>query len=186
MSSSQPFDIYSALLGQRVVFLRGPLDDDAVGRLSAQLLLLARTEPARSIELYIDSSDGSLAAALSLSDVIQSVAASVSTTCIGAAAGPAALVLASGARGKRFALPHARISLKQPPEEIAPGHPTEVEQRARQVARIRAQAVERLAQRTGQPPRRIERDLAQGDWLDVAQAREYGLIDALAARSANT
>ncbi len=172
-----PFDVFGALLERRVVFLRGPLDDEAGNRVAAQLLLLARDNTDRAVELYVDSPGGQLAAALALHDVMHAVPVPVSTTCIGTAAGAAALVLASGASGKRFILPNARVTLRHDAAERLEGRAADVDTRVREIERLQARAQELLSALTGQPSQRIAQDLAHGAWLSAEEARAYGLVD---------
>src|SRR5947207_3779337 len=129
---SLPPELQSALLGRRVVFLRGRLDEATANNVIAQLLLVARTADGRPIELYVDSPGGSIAAALSVYDVIQTLPAPVSTTCIGTCGGASVVVLAGGASGRRFALPHARMHLAQDSLDVSAGNPTAAAEAVRQ------------------------------------------------------
>src|SRR5229473_1843008 len=133
---SLPPELQSALLGRRVVFLRGRLDDATANNVIAQLLLVARTSADRPIELYVDSPGGSVGAALSVYDVLQTSAAPISTTCIGTVGGASVLVLAGGASGRRFGLPHARIHLIQEAIEVPAGHPNQASSNADEGLRL--------------------------------------------------
>ena len=131
-----PSELQSALLGRRVVFLRGHLDDAAANSVIAQLLLISRTASGQPSEWYVDSPGGALAAALSVYDVVQTLATRVSTTCIGTVGGASVLVLAGGQSGLRFALPHARIQLMQAAIEIPVGRPTQARAQADEAVRL--------------------------------------------------
>src|ERR671931_2159493 len=124
--SSLPPELESALLGRRVVFLRGRLDGANTNQAIGQLLLIARTAPGQAVELYLDSPGGSLGDALALYDVLQTLEAPVSTTCLGLVGGAGVLVLAGGAAGRRFGLPHARVHLVDEPVDVPPGRPHEL------------------------------------------------------------
>jgi ATP-dependent Clp protease protease subunit len=170
-----PPDVQSALLGRRVVFLRGRLDEVTANSIVAQLLLVSRTAPGLIVELYLDSPGGSLSAALSVYDVIQSLGAPVSITCMGTAGGASVLVLAGGAAGLRYALPHARIHLSEEDVTIPAARSTELEEAARLRARWHAALVEHVGHSAAQ----LARDLAAGRWLSAAEARDYGVVDGI-------
>ena len=176
---SLPPELQSALLGRRVVFLRGRVDDASASNVIAQLLLIARTDPGRPIELYLDSPGGQLGAALSIYDVLQTAGPPVSTTCIGTAGGAAVLVLAGGASGRRFALPHARVHLTDEQVELGAGRPNELGSQADEAARLRARWQAALIQHSAHSATQIAHDLAAGRWLSAAEARDYGLVDGI-------
>jgi ATP-dependent Clp protease protease subunit len=176
-----PPELQSALLGRRVVFLRGRLDDATANSVIAQLLLVARTAagPDRAIELYIDSPGGSFVAALGLYDVLQTLGAPVSTICNARAGGASVLVLAGGTHGLRYALPHARIHLTDEPVDIPAGRPETLSSHAAEAARLRARWQAALAGRTAHSAAQLGRDLGAGRWLSAAEARDYGLVDGI-------
>jgi ATP-dependent Clp protease, protease subunit len=175
-----PPELQAALLDRRVVFLRGRLDDAANASVIAQLLLAARVAPDKSIDLLMDSPEGTINAALALYDMLQTLGTPVSTTCTGTVGGAAVLVLAAGAPGQRFALPHARVHLIDAPVDMAPGRgdnlPTQTEEARRATARWRSA----LLRHTAQDPLQLAADLAAGRWFTAAEAQAYGLIDGLA------
>jgi ATP-dependent Clp protease protease subunit len=176
-----PPELMSALLGRRVVFLRGRLDDATANSVIAQLLLVARTAaaPDNTIELYIDSPGGSLVAALGLYDVLQTLGAPVSTICNARAGGASVLVLAGGANGLRYALPHARIQLSDEPVDLPGGNPQHLTSNAAEAARVRARWRDALAGQTAHSAAQLGRDLSAGRWLSAAEARDYGLVDGI-------
>ena len=170
-----PPELQSALLGRRVAFLRGRLDESNANTLIAELLLVSRVAPGQPIEVYLDSPGGSLTAALSVYDVVQTLGAPVSITCMGTAGGASVLVLAGGTAGRRFALPHARIHLCEEDVTISAAKPTELQESARLRARWNAA----LAKHIGHSVTQLARDLASGRWLGAAEARDYGLVDGI-------
>ena len=176
---SLPPDLHAALLGRRMVFVRGRLDDAAANAAIAQLLLVGRTAPGQPIDLYLDSPGGSIGAALAVYDVVQASAAPVATTCIGTAAGAAVLVLAGGASGRRFALPHARIHLVAASAAVEIGHPSEVSRQADEVARQYERWQAALVRHVAHSGPHLARDLAAGRWFSAAEARDYGLVDGI-------
>ena len=176
---SLPPELQSALLGRRVVFLRGRLDDAAANNAIAQLLLISRTGAGQPIELYIDCPGGSVGSALAVYDSLQSLSAAVSTTCLSTCGGAAVVVLAGGAAGKRFALPHARIHLAEDPVDLSPGRPDALANQVQEVARIRERWQQALVQHTLHSAEHLARDVAAGRWLSAAEARDYGLVDGI-------
>jgi ATP-dependent Clp protease protease subunit len=174
-----PPDLQSALLGRRVVFLRGRLDEALANSVIGQLLVVSQMGPGIRIELYIDSAGGSPGAALSVYDMLQSLGAPVATTCLGTAGGAAVLVLAGGAAGQRAALPHARIHLTHARVDMPPGVADAVADQAAQAAAVRTHWVAALARHSAHSAAQLERDLADGKWLSTAEARDYGLVDGI-------
>jgi ATP-dependent Clp protease, protease subunit len=170
-----PNELESALLGRRVVFLRGRLDDSTANRVIAQFLLVSRTAPGQLVELYLDSPGGSLSAALSIYDIIQTLGAPLATTCMGTAGGASVLVLAAGTAGRRYALPHARIHLSEEEMAVSTAKPDELDE----VARLRTRWLTALAQHVGHSAARLSRDLSAHKWLSAAEARDYGLVDGI-------
>jgi len=174
-----PPELQAALLGRRVVFLRGELDDANASTVIGQLLLAAQTPSERPLELYIDSSGGTSSAALAIYDFVRTLGTPVSTTCLGTAVGAAVLVLAGGASGRRFALPHARLHLAYPQLKPPAGSAGDAVGMAEEMARQRDTWQQALAQHTAFSTERLGRDLAAGRWLGAAEARDYGLVDGI-------
>jgi ATP-dependent Clp protease protease subunit len=174
-------DLYSRLLRERVVLLRAPLDDGVANELIAQLLFLDAERPEEEISLYVNSPGGSATALCAVYDAMQSAASDVATYCVGQAASAAAVVLAAGARGRRFALPHSRVLLHQPHGAVE-GRSTDIETHAREIARQRRRIEEILAAHTGQPTARIAADTDRDLVLDAEGARDYGVVDAVVSR----
>src|SRR5690554_5290482 len=170
------FDIYSRLLKERVIFLVGPVEDHMANLVVAQLLFLESENPDKDIHLYINSPGGSVTAGMSIYDTMQFIKPDVSTLCIGQAASMGALLLAGGAKGKRFCLPHSRIMIHQPSGGFQ-GQASDIDIHAREVLKLRQRLNEILAKHTGQTVERIEKDSDRDNFMDGAQAVEYGLID---------
>jgi len=170
------YDIYSRLLKDRIVFLGGPIDDDVANLVLAQLLFLESEDPDKDINLYVNSPGGVVQAGLAIYDTMQHVRPFVATICVGLAASVAAVVLAGGAKGKRFALPYSQILIHQP-WGGAQGTTADIDIQARQFLKLRGLVNEILARHTGQPVERLERDTDRDFWMDVQAAKEYGLID---------
>lgn len=175
------FDIFSRLLRERIVFLGTPVDDNIANLIVAQLLLLDSEDPEKDIMLYINSPGGSVTAGLAIYDTMQHVRADVSTICLGQAASMGAFLLSSGAKGKRLALPHARVLIHQPLGG-AQGQATDIEIQAKEILRIKHQLNEILAANTGQSVERIEKDTDRDNIMTPEQAKEYGLIDEVITR----
>ena len=170
------YDIYSRLLKDRIVFLGGPIDDDVANLVIAQLLFLESEDPDKDINLYVNSPGGVVQAGLAIYDTMQHVRPFVATICVGLAASVAAVVLAGGAKGKRFALPYSQILIHQP-WGGAQGTTADIDIQARQFLKLRGLVNEILARHTGQPIERLERDTDRDFWMAVPAAKEYGLID---------
>ena len=170
------YDIYSRLLKDRIIFIGTPIDDHVANLVVAQLLFLEAEDPEKDIYLYINSPGGSITAGLAIYDTMQYVKPDVSTICIGQAASMAAVLLAAGAKGKRFALPHSRIMIHQPMGGFQ-GQAKEVEIHAKEILRLK-EALERiLAKHTGQPIERIRQDTDRDYFMSAEEAKEYGIID---------
>ncbi|NPV03376.1 MAG: ATP-dependent Clp endopeptidase proteolytic subunit ClpP [Syntrophaceae bacterium] len=172
------FDIYSRLLKDRIVFLGVGIDDDVANLVIAQLLYLESEDPDKEIHFYINSPGGLVSAGLAIYDTMQYIKAPVSTYCMGQAASMAAILLAAGEKGKRYALPHARILIHQPMGGFS-GQATDVEIQAREILRLKQELNEILARHTQQPIERIERDTDRDYYMSGEQAQEYGLIDSV-------
>ena len=170
------YDIYSRLLKERVVFLVGPVDDHVANLIVAQLLFLESENPDKDIHLYINSPGGSVSAGLAIYDTMQFVNPDVSTMCVGMAASMGALLLAGGAGGKRFCLPHSRLMIHQPLGGFQ-GQATDIEIHAREILNARARLNDILAKHTGQPLERIALDTERDNFMGAEEASKYGLID---------
>jgi len=170
------YDIYSRLLKDRIVFLGGPVTDAAANSIIAQLLFLASREPEKDIQFYINSPGGVVTAGLAIYDTMQYIKCPVSTVCVGLAGSMAATLLASGAKGKRFALPNAEVLLHQVMGGIT-GEAVEVEITAKQIVKIKDKLNKILAKHTGQPLEKVEKDTDRDFYLSAPEAKEYGLID---------
>ena len=170
------FDLYSRLLSGRIIFLGTPVDDTSANLIMAQLLHLESEDPDKDIHLYINSPGGSVTALLGIYDTMQYITSDVSTTCLGFAASAAAVILAGGAKGKRYVLPHSTVLLHQP-HGGAQGQSVDIDLQAREILRMRSLVDQILATHTGQPVERIARDTDRDFILDAQQALEYGLVD---------
>lgn len=170
------FDIYSLLLKERIVFLGTPIDDQVANLIIAQLIYLEREDPERDINLYIHSPGGVITAGLAIYDTMQLIRPDVSTTCVGMAASMGTVLLAAGAKGKRYALPHATIHMHQA-QGGARGAATDIEIAAREILRQQDTIRQILADATGQPMERIIRDSDRDYFMSAQQALEYGLVD---------
>ncbi len=170
------YDIYSRLLKERVVFLIGPVNDATANLVVAQLLFLEAENPDKDIYFYINSPGGSVTAGLSIYDTMQFIKPDVSTLCMGQAASMGAFLLTAGAKGKRFALPNSRVMIHQPMGGFQ-GQASDIAIHAKEILSLRAKLNEIMAQHTGQPVDRIERDTDRDNFLSAQEAAEYGLID---------
>jgi len=170
------YDIYSRLLKERVIFLVGPVNDQTANLVVAQLLFLESENPDKDISFYINSPGGSVSAGMAVFDTMNFIKPDVSTLCIGLAASMGAFLLAAGAKGKRFSLPNSKVMIHQP-SGGSQGQATEIEIQAREILKTREQLNKILADRTGQPLDRIERDTERDYYMSAEESREYGLID---------
>ena len=175
------YDIYSRLLKERVIFLVGPVDDHTANVIVAQMLFLESENPDKDINLYINSPGGSVSAGLAIYDTMQFIKPDVSTMCVGQAASMGALLLAAGASGKRFCLPHSRVMIHQPLGGYQ-GQATDIEIHTREILKIRAQMNELLAHHTGQDVEQIALDTERDNFMGPEEAKVYGLIDELIDR----
>nr|WP_303646000.1 ATP-dependent Clp endopeptidase proteolytic subunit ClpP [Candidatus Solincola tengchongensis] len=175
------FDIYSRLLKDRIIFLGTEIDDHVANVVMAQLLHLESEDPEKDIHLYINSPGGIVTSTLAIYDTMQYVKADVSTICIGQAASGAALLLAAGAKGKRFALPHSRVLLHQPAGG-ASGQAVDIDIHAREILRLRDLLDNILAKHTGQPLEKIRADTDRDFIMTAYEAQDYGIIDAVIER----
>jgi len=171
------YDIYSRLLKDGVIFVRGVIDDDLASTVTAQLLFLENEAPDRSISVYINSPGGSLTASLSIYDAMQYVGPSVSTLCTGLAASGASILLAGGEKGSRMSLPHAQILIHQPFTQGIQGQATDIQIHAQEILRIRKTLNDILAQHTGQPIEKIERDTERDFFMSAEEAKKRRLAE---------
>jgi ATP-dependent Clp protease protease subunit len=170
------YDIYSRLLKDRVVFVVGPVEDHMANLVVAQLLFLESENPDKDINLYINSPGGSVSAGLAIYDTMQFIRCQVSTMCVGQAASMGAVLLAAGAKGKRYCLPHSRVMIHQPLGGFQ-GQASDIDIHAKEILKIRAQLNEVLAAHTGQSVDKISDDTERDNFMDPRQALDYGLID---------
>jgi len=170
------YDIYSRLLKDRILFIGTPIDDDIANLIIAQLLFLSAEDANKDINMYINSPGGVVTAGLAIYDTMQYLKCPISTICIGQAASFGAILLAAGAKGKRFALPNARIMIHQPLGG-AQGQATDIEIQTREIMRIKKILNELLAGHTGQPLAKIEKDSDRDFYMSAQEAVEYGLVD---------
>ena len=174
------YDIYSRLLKDRIVFLGGQINDEVSNLITAQLLFLESEDPEREINMYINSPGGSVTAGLAIYDTMQFVKPPVSTLCVGQASSMGAVLLAAGSKGKRYALPHARIMIHQLSGGFE-GQAADIDIQAREALRLRDVLNQILAQHTGQNIKKLEKDTDRDNFLSSQQAVEYGLIDEVIA-----
>jgi len=170
------YDIYSRLLKERIVFVGTAIDDDIANLVIAQMLFLESEDPDKDIHLYINSPGGIVTSGLAIYDTMQYIRPSVSTLCMGQGASIAALLLAAGAKGKRFALPHSRILIHQPMGGFQ-GQASDVDIQAREILRLREELNRIMVRHTRQPIERIQTDTERDFYMTGDQAREYGIID---------
>ncbi len=170
------YDIYSRLLKERVVFVVGPIEDHMANLIVAQLLFLESENPDKDIHLYINSPGGSVSAGMAIYDTMQFIKPEVSTMCIGMAASMGAVLLAGGAEGKRFCLPHGKVMIHQPLGGYQ-GQATDIEIHAREILKVREQLNQILSSHSGQPIERIQEDTERDNFMGAEEAVGYGLID---------
>ncbi|HHU82416.1 MAG TPA: ATP-dependent Clp endopeptidase proteolytic subunit ClpP [Firmicutes bacterium] len=170
------YDIFSRLLKDRIIFIGGPINDAVANLVIAQLLFLESEDPEKDISIYINSPGGLVYSGLALYDTIQYIKPKVATICMGVAASMAALLLAAGSKGKRYALPNSRVMIHQPLGG-AEGQATDIEIQAREIINLREITNNLLAKHTGQPLERISRDVDRNFWMNAEEAKKYGLID---------
>lgn len=172
------YDIYSRLLKERVIFIVGEIEDYAANLVVAQLLFLESDNPDKDISIYINSPGGVVSAGLAVYDTMQFIRCDVSTMCIGQAASMGALLLAAGAKGKRYCLPHSRVMIHQPAGGFQ-GKASDIDIHAREILKLRAQLDEIFALHSGQTVETISKDTERDNFMGPGQALEYGLIDAI-------
>ena len=175
------YDIYSRLLKDRIIFLGGPIDDNVANAVIAQMLFLEAEDPDKDIHLYINSPGGVVTAGMAIYDTMQYIKPGVSTICVGSAASMGAVLLTAGAKGKRYALPHARVMIHQPLGGVQ-GQASEIEIHAREILRMREELNGILASRSGQDIEVVARDTDRDNFMSAQDAVEYGLIDEVLTR----
>ncbi len=174
------FDIYSRLLKERIVFLSGPIEDHTANLVIAQLLFLASEDPKKDIQLYINSPGGSVSAGLAILDTMNFIKPDVATVCVGIAASAAAVILAVGTKGKRYALPNAEVMIHQP-WGGAQGQATDIEITAKHIIATRERLNKILSKATGQPLDKIEKDVDRDYFMMAEEAKKYGIVDEIFA-----
>jgi ATP-dependent Clp protease, protease subunit len=179
------YDIYSRLLKERIIFLVGPVDDNVANVIVAQLLFLESENPDKDIHFYINSPGGSVTAGLGIYDTMQFIKPNVSTMCVGQAASMGALLLAGGAKGKRYSLPHSRVMIHQPLGGFQ-GQATDIDIHAKEILYIRERLNQILAAHTGQSLETIQNDTERDNFMSAEAAKEYGLIDNVLDERANS
>jgi ATP-dependent Clp protease protease subunit len=175
------YDIYSRLLKERIIFLTGPVYDQVSALICAQLLFLESENPSKDIAFYINSPGGVVSAGLAIYDTMQYIRSEVSTVCIGQAASMGSLLLCAGAKGKRFALPNARVMVHQP-SGGAQGQATDIEIQAREILTLRKRLNDIYVRHTGQPIEAIERKLERDAYMSAEESRDFGLVDEVVMR----
>ncbi|MBT9258610.1 MAG: ATP-dependent Clp endopeptidase proteolytic subunit ClpP [Clostridiales bacterium] len=170
------YDIYSRLLKDRIIFIGTPITDEVANSVVAQLLFLETEDPDKDVYLYINSPGGAIDAGLAIYDTMQYIKPQVSTICVGMAASMAAVLLAGGTKGKRYALPNSRIMIHQPWGGIQ-GQAVDIKIAAEEILKMRRRLNEILSRHTGQPVERVERDTDRDFWMSADEAKEYGIID---------
>jgi ATP-dependent Clp protease protease subunit len=176
------WDIFSRLLKDRIIFIGSELDDDVASIVIAQLLVLESEDPDKDVMLYINSPGGLVSAGLAIYDAMEYVRPDVATFCMGEASSMAAFLLAAGARGKRYVLPHARLLIHQPMSEYW-GQTSDVDVHAREIMRSREELARLLANHTGQPLERIRKDTERDYFMSAIEAKAYGLVDEVMSNS---
>ena len=172
------YDIYSRLLKERIVFLGGQIEDYSANIVIAQLLFLASEDPKKDISLYVNSPGGSVTATLAMLDTMNYVKPDVSTVCVGIAASGAAILLAGGAQGKRFALPNAEVMIHQPWGGVQ-GQAADIERTAKHIVEMREKLNKILAKCTGQPIEKVEKDADRDFFMSAEDAKKYGIVDTI-------
>lgn len=182
--AERAYDIYSRLLKDRIIFLGGPVTDEAANLVIAQMLFLSNEDTKTEISLYVNSPGGSISAGLAIYDTMQFLRCDVATYCIGQAASMGAVLLAGGTKGKRYVLPNSRVLLHQPLiAGVLEGRATDLSIEAKEIIRLRRNLYEILSKHTGQPVEKIERDCDRNLWLDRDEAITYGIVDRVLHRA---
>lgn len=177
------YDIYSRLLKDRIIFVGTPVNDDMANVIIAQLLFLEKEDAGKDIDLYINSPGGSVTAGLAIYDAMQILKPDISTICVGQASSMGAVLLAAGAKGKRYSLPNARILIHQPSSGFQ-GQASDIDIQAKEIMKIKSRLNQILAHHSGQPIEKIEKDADRDFFMSAEEAKEYGLIDEILAPGA--
>ncbi|KAE9536213.1 ATP-dependent Clp endopeptidase proteolytic subunit ClpP [Ursidibacter arcticus] len=172
------YDIYSRLLKERIIFLSGEVEDNMANLIVAQLLFLESEDPEKDIHIYINSPGGSVTAGMAIFDTMNFIKPDVSTVCIGQACSMGAFLLSAGAKGKRFALPHARVMIHQPLGGFR-GQASDIQIHAQEILKIKQTLNQRMAEHSGQPLEKVEKDTDRDNFMSAEEAKAYGLIDAV-------
>lgn len=175
-AGERAYDIYSRLLRERIIFLGGPIDEHTANLAIAQMLFLQAEDPKKDISLYIHSGGGVVYSGLAIIDTMKYIKPDVSTICIGIAASMASVILAAGAKGKRFMLPHAEVMIHQPHGGVE-GQAIDIEISAKQIVKLRTQLSKILAEATGQSLAKIEKDVDRDFFMSAEEAKKYGIVD---------
>jgi ATP-dependent Clp protease protease subunit len=175
-NGERAYDIYSRLLKENIIFLSGPIDDDVANTVIAQLLFLQSEDSKKDIRLYINSPGGHVSAGLAIIDTMNHIKNDVSTVCVGMAASMAAVILASGAKGKRFSLPNSEIMIHQPLGG-AQGQATDIQITAKQILKLKEKLNKMLSDKTGKPLAEVERDADRDYYMSAEEAKKYGIVD---------
>ena len=175
------YDIYSRLLKERVIFMVGPIDDYMANVIVAQLLFLESENPDKDINLYINSPGGAVTAGMAIYDTMQFIKPDISTMCVGQAASMGSLLLAAGAKGKRYALPNSRVMIHQPLGGFQ-GQASDIAIHAKEIMTIKSRLNDILAHHTEQPIEKVERDVDRDNFMSAAEAKSYGLVDSVLDR----
>lgn len=170
------YDIYSRLLKERIIFLNGGVEDEMAKLIVAQLLFLEAEDPEKDIHIYINSPGGAVTAGMAIFDTMNFIKPDVSTVCIGQACSMGAFLLSAGAKGKRFALPHARVMIHQPLGGFR-GQASDIQIHAQEILKIKQTLNQRMAEHTGQPIEKVEKDTDRDNFMSAEEAKAYGLID---------
>lgn len=171
------YDIYSRLLRERIIFLSGVVDDDSANIVVAQLLFLQSEDPKKDISLYINSPGGSITAGMAIIDTMNHIKPAVSTVCVGVAASMGAMILSSGAKGKRFSLPNAEVMIHQPLLHGLEGQASDIEIGAKNILKMRESLYKMLSKNTGQTVAKIEKDADRNFYMSADEAKKYGIVD---------
>jgi ATP-dependent Clp protease protease subunit len=175
-NGERAYDIYSRLLKENIIFLGGPIDDDVANIIIAQLLFLQSEDPKKDIKLYINSPGGHVSAGLAIIDTMNHIKNDVSTVCVGMAASMGAVILASGAKGKRYSLPNSEIMIHQPLGG-AQGQATDIQITAKQILKLKEKLNKMMAERTGKTFAEIEKDADRDYYMSADEAKKYGIVD---------
>ena len=175
-NGERAFDIYSRLLKENIIFLAGPIDDEVANIIIAQMLFLQSEDPKKDIKLYVNSPGGHVSAGLAIIDTMNHIKNDVSTVCVGMAASMGAVILASGAKGKRYSLPNSEIMIHQPLGG-AQGQATDIQITAKQILKLKEKLNQMMSKQTGRPLAQIEKDADRDYYMSADEAKKYGIVD---------